>query len=231
MREFIESVKAITNLQRVAIDISVFTKPYFLAAIRALKDYVGITEIDAFYTEPSSYLRSSGGAYRFSSGRYVTIEIPGYTGTRTTHSQRLLIILLGFEGGASEFISEELQPTATIPINGFPSYLLHYKDVSVMSNNALLTNADVRKTMKFAPANDPFETYNTLSNICKDYPNHAITIAPLGTKPMTLGAALYALRNPIVRIVYARPQHYSNVTSRECGTSWMFHLPLNAPSN
>jgi hypothetical protein len=229
MREFIEFVRNIQNARRVAIDISTFTKPYFLAALRALKDFVGIMDIDVFYTEPSEYLRSPGGTYEFSVGRYEPIEIPGYTGTRTTYNKRLLIILLGFDGNASEFISEELQPSVTIPINGFPSYLLHYKDVSVMTNSNLLTKADVRRSMRFAPANDPFETYNSISNICKDYENHAITIAPLGSKPMTLGAALYALRNPSVRIVYALPEQYRDVVTRKCGTTWKFHLHLNAP--
>jgi hypothetical protein len=60
----------------------------------------------------------------------------------------------------------------------------------------------------------------------KDNDGIFINIAPLGTKPMALGACLFALHNPEVRVVYPVPEHYEDKYSDECWNSWTYKLPL-----
>ena len=226
MRQFVARVASTPRLKRVGLDISVFTKPYFLAMMKAMRDFLGIEELDLFYTVPSSYLALEEHFDRDERKDFTPIEIPGYSGMRMSRSAKLLILLLGFDGGASNFIWDELQPTATVPINGFPSYFFHYKDTSLLKNKLLLEKAEVRKAVKFAPADDPFETYKTIEGIVRDYPRHAVSIVPLGTKAMTLGAGLYALDNPQVRIAYPLPSRAKSRETKECGKSWLFRVNL-----
>jgi len=62
----------------------------------------------------------------------------------------------------------------------------------------------------YSKANNPFEIYNLLQGIKIKTPNNFINIAPLGTKPMALGACLFALHNPAVRIIYPLPDAYES---------------------
>ena len=53
-----------------------------------------------------------------------------------------------------------------------------------------------------------------------------LNIAPLGTKPMALGACLFAIHNPEVRVIYPIPDKYENLTTEECWDSWVYGIPL-----
>ena len=65
------------------------------------------------------------------------------------------------------------------------------------------------KNLRFAPAYDPFETKHTLDEIYYECSNdYNISIAPLGSKPMALGAGFFALEHDDCRIIYPYPQEY-----------------------
>jgi len=221
MREFVSKLDGIGVSANVALDISVLTEPYFFAVLYALRDVVQLSFVDVFYTEPSSYLPSA-----FTNERFRPLEVPGYTGEWNYRNEKLLVVVLGFEGAASSFMLQHSEPSLTIPVNGFPSFLLYYKDKSVLRNQSLLGNSFTRTQMRYATANDPFETYNTVAEICDEYQRFAITVSSLGPKPMSLGCALYALNHKEIKVVHAVPEHYPNETTKECGRTWLFRIPL-----
>lgn len=214
---------------RIAIDISCFTKPYFYFIIKLLKERCLITNIIAFYTEPQSYLFSKKGlfnTFHASSGPLSIMEIPGYSGQEDRGTERKLVILIGFEGDLSREINEDVSPISTIVVNGFPSYTTKCKDISLIANEKLISDHGVRK--QYARANNPFEVYNLLQSIRRsEGSNSFINIAPLGTKPMALGACLFALHNPDVRVVHPLPDKYEDKYSDMCWNSWAYYLPLN----
>lgn len=223
MRNFVDAMRGLVT-KTIGIDISVLTKPYLFAILYAVKEKLGVSNLDVFYTEPDAYVRKEKGEYTFTSGPFLNVEMPGYPGEEVTDNEKLLIILLGFGGDASRFIQSDIEPRVTIPVNGFPSFLLHYKDVSLFQNRRLLGNRSTRTELCFSPASDPFETYNTLDEICRSNKGFAVTAAPLGPKPMALGLAMYALDHPEVRVVEALPQEYSNITSLRHGRTWVYRL-------
>lgn len=214
------------------IDISCFTKPYFYFVLKLLRERFGLSKLTAFYTEPQSYYFPKGVFTDFhsSTGPLSILEIPGYPGEEPRDAFRKLIILLGFDGDLSREINEDVSPGETIVINGFPSYSPKFKDISLIANEKLVSNENVR--VEYARANHPFEVYNLLEAIkgesLKTKGNGApfLNIAPLGTKPMALGACLFALHNPEVRVVYPVPEHYEDKYSDECWHSWAYELPL-----
>lgn len=214
----------------IGIDISCFTKPYFYFLIKLLRERFGLSKVTAYYTEPKSYNFPKGifTAFHTSVGPLSIIEIPGYSGQEPRDAVRKLIILLGFDGDLSREINEDVSPGETIVVNGFPSYSPKFKDISLIANEKLVSDENIR--VEYARANHPFEVYNLLEAIKSDAVSKKeetfINIAPLGTKPMALGACLFALHNPEVRVVYPLPEKYEDKYSDACWSSWMYELPL-----
>lgn len=211
----------------IAIDISCLTKPYIYFLIRLLRE-LGVEKVSVFYTEPKSYLfpKALFSAFHSSSGPLTIIEIPGFLGQESRGEKRKLIILLGFDGDLSKEIIEDVSPNATVIVNGFPSYTPKFKDISLIGNEKLVGDHNI--DIKYARANNPFDVYNLLHNIKNEEKESSyMSIAPLGTKPMALGACLFALHNPDVRIVYPLPEVYENKYSDMSWNSWIYDLPLS----
>jgi hypothetical protein len=213
---------------KIGIDISCFTKPYFFFIIKLLKERFSVGNIYVFYTEPKSYLFPKGlfKSFHSCSGPLSIEEIQGYSGFESRGAKRKLVILLGFDGDLSKEINEDISPNNTIVVNGFPSYIPKFKDISLIANEKHVSDHNIE--VCYARANNPFEVYNLLQAIKdNDGEDTFINIAPLGTKPMALGACLFALHNPNVRIVYPMPENYKNKYSDKSWNSWIYDLPLN----
>lgn len=214
----------------IGIDISCFTKPYFYFLIKLLRERFGVLKIDAYYTEPQFYSFEKGifTAFHTSSGPLSIIEVPGYSGQEPRDAVRKLIILLGFDGDLSREINEDVSPGETVVVNGFPAYSPKFKDISLIANEKLVSDHNIQ--VAYARANHPFEVYNLLAALKKEASaaegETFINIAPLGTKPMALGACLFALHNPEVRVVYPLPETYKDKYSDACWSSWVYELPL-----
>jgi hypothetical protein len=213
---------------KIGIDISCFTKPYFYFIIKFLKERFSIGSIYIFYTEPKLYIFPKGlfSEFRTSSGPISVREMFGYTGQEIRGAKRKLIVLLGFDGDLSKEINEDVSPNDTVVINGFPSYTPKCKDISLIANEKLVNDKNIK--VRYTRANNPFDTYNLLQSIkSESEPNTFINIAPLGTKPMALGACLFALHNPDVRIIYPLPASYEKKYSDKCWNSWVYDFPLS----
>jgi len=223
----IQDERYLKRSKRIGIDISCFTKPFFFLIMKMMKLTYKLEKISVFYTEPKSYIFPEGlyDSYRSSEGPLQIIEIPGFTGMARRQGKRILVILIGFDGDLSSEISEDVAPQETTIINGFPGYEPKFKDISLISNEKLINNP--RNSLTYSRANNPFETYNILDKIKNENKDDFINIAPLGTKPMALGACMYALHNPDVRIVYPMPLTYRMKTTDNCSKSWMYEIPLN----
>lgn len=216
-----------SSSKKIGIDISCFTKPYFYFLIKLLKERFGVNNITIYYTEPKSYFFPKGlfNAFHTSMGPLSIIEIPGYSGQESRSSRRKLVILLGFDGDLSKEINEDVSPNETIIVNGFPSYSPKFKDISLIANEKLVSDHNIK--VRYARANNPFDVYNVLDSIKKESNGETfMNIAPLGTKPMALGACLFALHHPDVRIVYPLPEQYEDKYSDNCWNSWIYKLPL-----
>ncbi|MEW8522570.1 MAG: hypothetical protein AB2552_05910 [Candidatus Thiodiazotropha endolucinida] len=210
--------------EKIGLDISCFTKPYFFVLLKYLS-HIKIKLIHVFYTQPRAYRFTSASycSYKSSSGPISVREIPSFPGSESRQPERMLVVFLGFDGDLSTEISEIVAPTKIVLVNGFPSFEAKYKDISLINNEKLI-NASGK--LLYSKSSNPFDTYNTLAKLASDYQNATLNIAPLGNKPMALGACLFAIHNPNVRIIYPYPESYVNITTDKCSLSWMYTLPL-----
>jgi len=211
----------LSSNDNIAIDISCFTKPYFFSIIKYLKDQIGVKSITVFYTEPMSYIFDRG-SYHSGYGQLSVMEVPGFPGLNTKATKNVLVILLGFEGELSLFITEDIASDKTILVNGFPSYSQSFKDLSIINNERLAGNVGTK--IEYVKANNPFDTFNLLETLKKEHPDAFFNIAPLGSKPMALGACLFSLLDESVRIVYPLPDKYAHKTTNECNYSWSYKI-------
>ncbi len=221
IKSLFASKSNLSSNDNIAIDISCFTKPYFFSIIKYLKDQIGVKLITVLYTEPMSYIFDKG-SYHSGYGQLSVMEVPGYPGLNIRATENVLVILLGFEGELSSFITEDIASDKIILVNGFPAYSQSFKDLSIINNERLLGNVGTK--IEYVKANNPFETFNLLETLKKEHPDAFFNIAPLGSKPMALGACLFSLLDESVRIVYPLPEKYAHKTTNECNYSWSYKI-------
>ena len=211
----------------IALDISCFTKPYFFYLLKYLHERISISKPIVFYTEPFSYKFPKKGlfsSYHESEGPIRIEEIPGFSGVRERGGVNVLVVQMGFESDSLDEINFDFGPNESFFINGFPSYAPKFKDISLERNQYYTRNKD--NIILYSRANNPFEVFNLLEKVKSNFENAFINIAPLGTKPMALGACLFAIHNPNVKVVFPISDKYEKVTTDECWNSWMYQVPL-----
>jgi hypothetical protein len=213
---------------KVAIDISSFSRPYCFALLKYLQDYCELEYVDVFYTEPMSYVIPKGliRSYKKSVGPLSVVEVQGFPGRATGRSKNGLVVTLGFDGDLSTFISDEVTPAFIVIVNGFPAYSPKFKDISLINNERLLNYAGGQDGVSYCRASNPFELFNFLVSLQRDNPDAFFNIAPLGPKPMALGACMFALAENSVRVLYPLPMKYANRTTSDCSHAWRYTVPL-----
>lgn len=227
LAELQKNLTGIAEENQIAIDISCFTKPYFFYVLKYLRERHLIRTALAFYTEPSSYRFPKKGlfnSYHEAEGPVSIKEIPGFNGTRPRTGTSVLVVQLGFESISLEEIIIDVSPNEMFLVNGFPSYAPKFKDISLSINEAYTANKD--NIILYSSSNNPFEVFNLLEKLKKNFQNGFLNIAPLGTKPMALGACMFAILNPDVKVVFPFSEKYEKVTTDQYWNSWVYEIPF-----
>ena len=218
---------SLDNSKLFAIDISCFTKPYFFFIVKYVHLRLSIAKMFVFYTEPFSYKFPKKGlfkSYHETEGPIKIEVIPGFGGIKQRSTTTVLVVLLGFELDSLEEIILDVSPNESFYVNGFPSYAPKFKDISLAANESF--TGDGESVILYSRANNPFDVFNLLEKIRRHFKGAFINIAPLGTKPMALGACLFAIHNPEVNVLYPISEKYENVTTDQCWNSWIYEIPL-----
>ena len=163
---------------------------------------VQVDSLDIYYTEPYVYNYSNNDILEYNTiDQQVSINyIPEYYSSFADEKE-MLVTILGFHKSIANQIKEYMEVAEYYSINGFPSYYPKAKDISRVNNYAYLSEIPM-KNQYSSEATNPFLCYNTLIEIAMKSKG-ALTICPLGSKPMSLGACLYALdHEKSARIIY-----------------------------
>jgi len=198
-----ESIKLVDFIElieesKVSIDTTAFNEQHLFRILEQLRDKSN--EISLIYAEPKNY--KYGDLLFYDYKKYLS----SFTGDELTgriksdSTEDLYIFVLGFDRGMTDFVVKELDPQNISIINGFPGYLPKNKDISILNNIDILNK---NPKVYYAQANNPFKVYNAINDIIlreKITSENSITIVPLGTRPMFIGAAIYAILNSNVRV-------------------------------
>ncbi len=204
---------------RVLIDITALPHhvwaPVFLAHVKAGKQVrVLYVEPDDYKTHPSP---ASANLFDLSISFRGLSPLPGFaklTGP-ADDEPTLFVAFLGFEGNRAERIINQLEPQPrAIPIIGAPGFQINYPAITVACNRSFLNEFNCNADIRIAKASCPFEAFDALSSIRRDFPDHYLYIAPVGTRPHALGALQYAISNENhCEILFDHPVRQSNRTS------------------
>lgn len=228
----------INNSVQIGIDITGFKNQFFFPLIKYLYCKLGKQKIDVFYTEPATYKFPKSESrftyfpnmkddnnilfnYSKASEGIEIRSIPEFAGTSS--KKTVLVILLGFDGKVAVRIKEEYSTEKVILVNGFPSYLPKFRDISLLNNKELVL-ACGKNEIYSTYADNPFELYNVLKRIKEQYADYKMLIAPLGAKPLALGTCVFAIDYPQTAVLYVESSNYVEKTTEKEGESWRYQL-------
>lgn len=223
----------INKESKIAVEITGFSIPNIFLIMHALKNKMKVKKVDAYYTEPQYYIYDKGyyDAYHSYVAERICRPILGYYNSGD-QEEEVLTIFMGFDGGLAASVyfklAEESQEIKdTYVVNGLPSYSPKLKDVSLYNNYDLVTKLTNRQLLCVA-ANSPFSAYNVLRDLyqkCKGVPFNICTI---GSKPVALGACLFALDyKEKVKVTYPFYEKTKFDSDEKAGKVWRYTLDLN----
>jgi hypothetical protein len=214
-----EALFNLFNSPKLLIDLSGF--PHFIWAPLLKMALAKEIPTRVLYAEPERYKLhaspSSSSIFDLSSNFEGLAPLPGFARLNgpENESKCIFIALLGFEGNRPERILLQIDPTPKlIPVVGVPGFKLNFPSYTIACNRDVLESYRAYSEIHYAKASCPFEAYKVLSSIKKSYPDHYYYVAPVGTKPHSLGAIMFALDNPdCTEILYDNPVRKPGRTS------------------
>ncbi|MCL9807456.1 hypothetical protein NAT51_18155 [Flavobacterium amniphilum] len=216
--------------KNILIDITSIKHPilfYFLALLR--KDYKPKSLV-LTYTEPEEYIQQKveNVTKKFDlTEKFCSVKpLPGFLRVNDYNKERLLVALMGFEGNRFSKAFEDVNPATrkTYAVVGFPSFQPGWQYYVYSENQYALEQSRAYALIKRATANEPFGAYNILNDIKINNPDYEITIAPIGTKPHSLGACMFAIDNEDVQLYYDFPSFGDKKRTIGVGNTFLYNL-------
>ena len=188
----------------LVVDISGVDHTFWAGCMVKFKDRV--SGLYFIYTEPGAYkfaIRSSAdrdfetGLFDLSDRSHGVSPLPRFAnlhGPESYEGRSVFVPLLGFEGRRALNVLSGLDPTPAdiVPIIGVPGYRLEFPTYTVTCNEAFFSDTRSETKSRYAPANDPFQARDVLRMIGEDFPDTYMYVAPIGTRPHTVGALMFA---------------------------------------
>lgn len=224
--DFLNQLKMIPIeiLQDVFLDISAIHTPEMFMIIKYLK-IKSIKKIDALYSVPHDYIfeQEPFTSYKSCYGDLTTFELLGFGGSSMGEADiGDLFIFIGFDGALSSKIIENCSYKELKIVNNLPALFPKYKDISILNNYNLMS---LKHQSLFIPADNPFEVFNLLHEQIPK--GKSACIAPLSTKPSSLGVCLYALINENIKIVYPTSHNYNAKRTTNTYKTLQYKINLN----
>lgn len=221
---------------RILLDASTLEFPEMLLLIKAFLSTEPL-ELGFLYVEPESYEERRGPetedlhAFALREEYRAFAPIPGFTPMLSDTRKARLLAFVGFESTRLKRVIHEdegARISAFSVVFGVPPFRASWEMHSFMQNSNILKESAFEEVL-FVGANNPRATYNLISKVAGCCPNSEVmTIAPLGTKPMSIGAALYAAQNAAgIRVIYDYPKTRPDCTH---GIGKIHHYTVRVPA-
>jgi hypothetical protein len=184
----------------LCIDITGFMRPHILFLLNFLRR-AGIEAFDVLYSEPRMY--RSKERTRFYSGDIVEVrQVAGFEGAHLPNiADDVLIIGAGYDHELAAQIATYKESAKVLHLYCLPSLSADMYQESVLRMAGASAASEGRafeSGIAYTAANDPFVTAAVLKETYRTAKaKHSIGnlyLSPLGTKPQTLGFALFYLR-------------------------------------
>jgi len=179
-------------------------------------------KIKIIYAEPKEYKRGENKEFQdefdltTSSGKFQKIPPYSLLIDSTSSEKAILIPFLGFENNRLGRILESddgARYEKYIPILALPAFEAGWENISLRRHYEELKNTN---SIRFSPANNPYEMNKVLDRIYKNERNKNLVLAPIGTKPHAIGAIIFLInkeeKNIRIGLTYDFPKKKDNRT-------------------
>ncbi len=192
---------------QVVLDISALPRTY----IFLITDYLRtLTEkLVVRYTRPTFY------GDELSRGAGWASPIPNFEGSLSPEAEKILFLILGFEGNKSEYVWEILSPKKTIVLIGDPPYELSFIEEAKKRNDFFFNKPRSDILGERIHTSDLESIFCKLESLYLRYFKKEVTsnnvdilVCPLGTKPQSLGTYMFAKKYSDVPIIYVSSAYY-----------------------
>ena len=194
-------------------------------------------KIKIIYAEPKEYKKGKNKEFQdefdltTTSGKFQ--KIPPYSLLIDSNSSQkaILVSFLGFENNRLGRIMESddgARYEKYIPILALPAFEAGWENISLRRHYEELKDIN---TIKFSPANNPYEMNQVLELIYKNERyNKNLVLAPIGTKPHALGAMIFLINKQeegiTIGLTYDFPKKKENRTDG-IGNIYEYVLRIN----
>lgn len=212
------------------IEATAMTCPEILFAMRAALE-LGISEVSFLYLEPLEYRRRIRGRLTDHrdfdlSGNRRFRSVHGFMGNLTELPQGQAVFFLGYEkarlGQALEQ-EETLGRWAKHAVLGVPAFEPSWEIDAIANNVQHLTSS--RYQVQYAAASSVQAAYELLNRLLRDDKlERPMVVAPLGTKPHTIGASLFLIEHNEFNRTVLLYDHPSSLQGRSTNVRrWHIH--------
>lgn len=188
-------------------------------AVRELKQ----TTVSLLYLEPREYFtpRRTVAVHRrdFELSDEITgfAAIPGSAFLMADGVAQQVVFFLGYEGHRLDQAFEQLglQPDQCFVVLGVPAFRPGWEMNSFANNIRVLRERKVQGGAGFCAADNPAAAYDLLVDRRREIGlEQRLIVAPIGTKPHGIGAAVFAAMHEETGILYDHPQRRRERTSQ-----------------
>ena len=227
-----EKILADFNDSSVLLETTTLGFVEILFCCRALRQSQRRTA-SLLYTEPRRYNRPFHSKVVHRRDFELSEEVEMFTGV--PGNARLLlperpvkaVVFLGYEGQRLNRLLEQtgLSPSKCEFVFGVPAFHPGWEMDAFANNLRILKGEQMAGRLNFCGAQNPLSAYEMLGRIYESCDSQRIyvSVAPIGTKPHGIGAALFLSEHSDVGVVYDNPKRKKE-RSQNVGTWHLFNV-------
>lgn len=220
---------------KICVDVTGFMR-HTLLFLTAKLDFLGVRSFEAVYSEPMFYTRQEDTIFSTKTTG-VTRPVSGMAGSTNTNGKDFLIIAVGYDHSLVSEVTNHKDNSIVYPLFGFPSLspdMYQQSAIRSAESGEVTLQTSWTTNRRFAPANDPFSTARSISEIVADIdkkdPLANIYLSPLSTKIQTLGFAIFwcleGRKRGATTVLIPECSTYSRETSSGLKRLWTFTVEL-----
>lgn len=207
LAEVKNQVPSDSTWDQIVMDMSALPRTYIFLLTDYLKTLT--RQLVVRYTKPVDY------GDELSRGAGSPSPIPTFEGSLSSEAEKILILILGFEGNKSEYVWEVLSPRRTILLIGDPPYEPPFVEEARKRNRFLLEMQRTDIIEDRIHTSDLEAIFTKLERLylqcfekIEAQEKTNILVCPLGTKPQSLATYLFAKKYSHVPIIYVSSAYY-----------------------
>jgi hypothetical protein len=197
------------NRSVITLDITTFTKRHLLLLLKTVDNLDLSSRLRIYYSEPRDYVTEL--FLPMSMGIRNISPITGFVGHAPLSKPTLLVVLLGYEGDRAKAIYENLDPNEVLLVIPRPAYHPEWEGRTEEMNKHLIRMVG-QASVRYTHSQDALLVAKQLEDMLVGFPleKWRCSVAPLGTKPQTLGVYLFWRKNRgKFSLIYAQPLRHN----------------------